>query len=589
MFIRWIKNQEGRLACACGDVRKIGASQIPALSSEMFQLAEIVLEEDTGASCNDNSRRGHPVFVYVNPKPQGNLPTLRPRLLVAVCRFARFLNKDRNIAVTSLKYYLRLLNSRIGCVIPSRVGYCENFMPQKVISILLSGFYFCFSHVAMAESTGVQGTASSNNNYVAIAAAPAAPETWGVSGQFTGLRQSHPAFAAPFTGQNSLTPNSSNATTTDLTLFAGIRISGGGELWINPEINQGFGLSNTLGMAGFPSGEAYKVGANSPYLRLPRLFYRQVINLGGEERIIAQVSNQMGRTQSAGNIILTIGKFSVTDVFDTNTYAHDPRADFFNWSIVDSGAFDYAADAWGFTKGASIEWAQSSWTLRGGLFDLSTVPNTVNLDPKFSQYEWVGELEKRYRLWEHPGKVRLLGFVNQGRMGNYADALQLQRQTGSPTPDTALVRRFSSRPGVAINLEQEVSSDLGAFARASVNDGSKEGYDFTEINKSVSAGLSLRGDRWGRHDDTFGFAAVANGLSGDARNYFAAGGMGILIGDGQLPHYGLEKIMETYYSYSVHAVDHLMLTLNYQYVINPAYNQDRGPVSIFGLRVHKEF
>jgi high affinity Mn2+ porin len=255
---------------------------------------------------------------------------------------------------------------------------------------------------------------------------------------------------------------------------------------------------------------------------------------------------------------------------------------------VESGSFDYAADSWGFSKGVSIEWTQSTWTLRGGLFDLSTIPNSVNLDPKFSQHEWVGELEERYQLWQHPGKLKLLVFDNQGRMGSYADALQLQRQTGAQTPDTSQVRRFSSRAGGAINLEQELSSDLGAFARASMNDGSKEAYDFTEINHSVVAGLSLRGDRWGHHDDTVGFAAVANGLSGDARTYFSAGGIGILIGDSQL-NYGAEKIMETYYSYAVHAIDHLMLSLNYQYVVNPAYNKDRGPVSIFGLRAHKEF
>ena len=476
------------------------------------------------------------------------------------------------------------------------LGHRKTFTTQQALTGLLCGFYCCFFQVAIAEPTEVQGTSSSNGNYVAIevspatqvsTASPVTPETWSMYGQFTGVTQWNPAFTAPYTGQNSLSPKSSNATTTDLTLFAGMRVWGG-ELWANPEIDQGFGLSNTLGVAGFPSGEAYKVGANSPYLRLPRLFYRQVINLGGEEQTIAPAANQLGRTQSVDNVILTIGKFSVTDVFDTNTYAHDPRSDFMNWSIVESGAFDYAADAWGFSKGASIEWTQSRWTLRGGLFDLSTVPNTVNLDPTFSQYEWVGELEERYQLSEHPGIIKLLGFVNQGRFGSYADALQLQRQTGSLMPDTALVRRFSSRPGVALNLEQEVSSDLGAFARASMNDGSKEADDFTEINQSLAAGLSLKADRWGRHDDTIGFAAVANGLSNDARNYFAAGGMGILIGDGHL-NYGSEKIMETYYSYSVPGVDHLMLTLNYQYVVNPAYNRDRGPVNIFGMRVHKEF
>jgi high affinity Mn2+ porin len=490
-----------------------------------------------------------------------------------------------------------MFDSTIVRAMLRQVRHCKTSMTRQILMGLLSGHYCCSPHVAIAAPAEVQGTTSSNNNYVAIAvtpaaqvatAAPAAQEAWNVLGQFTNVTQWHPAFTSPYTGQNSLNPNSNSAETTDLTLFAGMRISVGGELWINPEIDQGFGLSNTLGVAGFPSGEGYKIGANAPYLRLPRLFYRQFINLGGEEQTIASAANQLGRTQSTDNVILTIGKLSVTDVFDTNTYAHDPRSDFFNWSIVESGAFDYAADAWGFTKGASVEWTQSWWTMRGGFFDLSTIPNTTILDPTFSQHEWVGELEERYQLWEHPGKVKLLGFVNQGKMGSYADALQLQRQTGSPTPDTALVRRGSSQSGVAINLEQEVSSDLGAFARASMNNGSKEADDFTEINKSIAAGLSLRGDRWGHHDDTFGFAAVANGLSGDARNYFAAGGMGILIGDGHL-NYGLEKIMETYYSFSVHAVDHLMLTLNYQYVVNPAYNQDRGPVSIFGLRVHKEF
>ena len=451
------------------------------------------------------------------------------------------------------------------------------FKAQQALFVLMTGLYFCFSQVAMAEPLSEQS---------AIPVTTTTHEAWGIYGQFTDVSLYHPAFAAPYTGQNSLSPISSNASTADLTLFAGIRFWRG-ELWANPEIDQGFGFNNTLGMAGFPSGEAYKVGANSPYLRLPRLFYRQVINLGGEEQIIAAAANQLGRTQSANNVILTFGKFSVTDVFDTNVYAHDPRSDFLNWSVIESGAFDYAADSWGYSKGGSIELTQSQWTLRGGLFALSTLPNTVNLDPQFSQYEWVGELEKRFQLAEHPGKIRLLGFINQGRMGSYADAMQLAKQTNT-TPDTALVRRFSSNPGVAINLEQEVSSDLGVFVRASMNSGSKQGYDFTEINQSLAAGFSLRGDRWGRHDDTFGLAVVANGLSSDARTYFAAGGMGILIGDGQL-NYGSERIMETYYSCSVHAVDHLMLSLNYQYVVNPAYNQDRGPVNIFGMRVHKEF
>jgi len=478
-----------------------------------------------------------------------------------------------------------------------QIGRCKTVTLSQVAIGMLFGPYVCFFQTAMAESIDVPGTAYPNRSYAAIevvspaqvsTAAPYTPEKWGVYGQFTGVSQYHPAFTAAYSGQNSLSAQSAGSTTTDLTLFAGMRISEGGELWINPEIDQGFGLSNTLGMAGYPSGEAYKVGANQPYLRLPRLYFRQVINLGGEEQFIAPAANQLGRAQTANNIILTVGKFSVTDVFDANTYAHDPRSDFFNWSIVESGAFDYAADAWGFAKGTSIEWTQYQWTMRGGFFDLSQVPNTTVLDQTFTQHEWIFELEERHQLWEHPGKIKLLSFVNQGRFGSYADSLQFQRQTGSPAPDTSLVRHFGSRSGLAINLEQEVFPDLGTFVRTSMNDGSKEADDFTEINKSVAAGLSLKGDRWLRHNDTVGFAAVVNGLSSDARNYFAAGGLGILIGDGHL-NYGPEKIIETYYSYSMNEVDHLLLSLNYQHVVNPAYNRDRGPVNIFGLRVHKEF
>ena len=282
---------------------------------------------------------------------------------------------------------------------------------------------------------------------------------------------------------------------------------------------------------------------------------------------------------------LTIGKFSVTDIFDTNTYAHDPRGDFLNWSIIDAGAFDYAADAWGFTYGAAVEWAQDAWTLRGGVFQLSKVPNGKIVNVDFGQYMLVTELEKRYQMRGQPGKVKLLAFVNRARMGAYRDAVQLARQTAD-TPDTGLVRQFASRPGISINLEQGLAPDLGMFLRASLNNGTKEAYEFTEINRSLSGGLSLKGGRWGRGDDTFGIAGVINGLSSDARQYFSNGGIGILIGDGGQT-YGPEKILETYYAMRVNP--HVTLAVNHQHVNNPAYNRDRGPVSIFGVRAHAEF
>jgi high affinity Mn2+ porin len=413
----------------------------------------------------------------------------------------------------------------------------------------------------------------------------ATQENWAVHGQLTNVTQWHPSFQSPYSGANSLEANGRSEETTDITLALGLRPWKGGEVWLTPEIDQGFGLSNTLGLAGYSSGEAYKVGANIPYLRLPRAFLRQVFPLGGGEEKVEASANQLAGTRTTDNIVLTLGKFSATDIFDINSYAHDPRSDFLNWSVIDAGAFDYAADAWGFTYGAAAEWTQSWWTLRGGVFQLSKVPNGKVTGVDFSQYMAVAELEARHEWQGHPGKIKLLGFVNRGRMGSYRDAVQSATLTGD-TPDTALVRRRQSRPGIAFNAEQELSPDLGVFLRASANDGSKEAYEFTEINRSLSAGFSLKGDRWGRHGDTVGMAAAINGLSGAARDYFAAGGMGILIGDGRL-NYGTERIVETYYS--LQASRYLSLTLNYQHVDNPAYNRDRGPVSIYGFRVHAEF
>lgn len=410
------------------------------------------------------------------------------------------------------------------------------------------------------------------------------PETWAVHGQLTNVTQSHSRFTSPYSGTNSLIANGRTEETTDITFYAGVRLSHNTEFWINPEIDQGFGLSNTVGMAGFPSGEAYKIGANAPYLRLPRAFIRQVIPLSDTFVKAESAANQLESTNAINNVTLTVGKLSVTDIFDTNLYAHDPRSDYLNWSIIDAAAFDYAADAWGFTYGGAAEWRHNGWTLRGGVFQLSKVPNGKITAVDFRQNMLVGELEQRYEWLGHPGKIKFLGFVNRGRMASYRDAVQLAQKSGD-TPDAALVRRFHSRPGSSVNVEQELSSDLGAFVRASLNDGTKEAYEFTEINKSISAGLSLLGDRWGRHDDVVGLAGVINGLSSEARRYFSAGGIGILIGDGRL-NYGTEKIIETYYSFRISP--YLKIALDYQYAHNPAYNRDRGPLSIYTIRVHTE-
>jgi high affinity Mn2+ porin len=404
--------------------------------------------------------------------------------------------------------------------------------------------------------------------------------------QSTFLWQGYPPFRSPYQGPNSLPGSGEGRETWDATLYAGVRLWQGAELWVNPEIDQGFGLADTLGIAGFPSGEAYKVGFSDPYARLPRTFIRQTIDLGGGAEKVEAGANQFAGSETANRLVLTVGKFAVTDVFDNNKYAHDPRNDFMNWALADTGTFDYAADAWGYTYGGAAEWYQGNWALRGGVFDLSTIPNSTDLDSSFGQFQWIGEIEGRYALWGLPGKLAVTGFLSRGRMGTFADAIALAQITGGPA-DIAAVRQYQSRGGVSLNLEQAITADLGAFVRAGWANGDIEPYEFTDIDRTAAAGLSLNGKQWGRPDDTVGLAGVVNGISKVHQEFLNDGGLGILVGDGALPHPGPEQIIETYYSYALSASTHL--TADYQFVANPGYNEDRGPVNVLSARLHWQF
>lgn len=412
------------------------------------------------------------------------------------------------------------------------------------------------------------------------------PDLVNVHAQSTLLWQGYPSFRSPYQGPNSLPGSGEGRETWDATVYAGVQLWQGAELWVNPEIDQGSGLADTLGIAGFTSGEAYKVGFPYPYARLPRTFVRQTINLGGDTQKVDSGVNQFAGSQTADRLVITVGKFTVTDIFDNNKYAHDPRNDFMNWALIDTATFDYAADAWGYTYGGAVEWYQGDWTLRGGIFDLSAIPNSIDLDPSFGQFQWIGEIERRYNLWGHPGKLAVTGFLSRGRMGSFADAIALAQISGGPA-DIAAVRQYQSRGGVSLNLEQQITADLGAFVRAGLANGDIEPYDFTDVDRTAAAGLSLNGKQWGRPDDTVGLAGVVNGISKVHQEFLNDGGLGILVGDGMLPHPGSEQIIETYYSYALSASTHL--TADYQFVANPGYNEDRGPVNVFSGRVHWQF
>lgn len=409
---------------------------------------------------------------------------------------------------------------------------------------------------------------------------------WNVHGQTTFVQQAYPRIRSPYEGANSLPGGGQGRETWTADAFLGWRLWQGGEFYFNPELAQGFGLNSTLGLAGFPNGEAQKGGTAFPKFRPQRYLIRQTFGLGGEQEEVADGPLQFAGKRDIDRVTLTVGRFAIGDFFDGNSYAKDPRADFMNWAMWSSGAYDFPADLPGFTRGAVVEFNRRDWALRAGAFQVPSAPNSDILNWKTGGA--IVELEERYAIFDQPGKLRLGVFGNQGNTASYRDVLAIT--ASDPSLDindtTANTRRTRSKYGVYANMEQAITKDVGVFARASWNDGKNEILSFTDIDRSVSGGVSIKGASWGRANDTIGIGGAVNGLSSAHRDFLAAGGIGLLIGDGQL-NYREEKILEVYYAYNLNKWS--TLTFDYQFIANPAYNADRGPVSVFSVRAHAEF
>jgi high affinity Mn2+ porin len=424
----------------------------------------------------------------------------------------------------------------------------------------------------------------------ARAAEPSADETaaadWSVHAQLTGIVQSDPGMHSPYQGPRSLSGDEQTREIIDGTLYLGRRLPwSGGELYFNPEFNQGSGLSHTVGIEDYPNGEAGKAGFDTPKPNVARLFLRQTFGLGGAQEAVADDQNALAGMVDVSRLVVTAGKFAANDIFDDNQYAHDSRTQFLSWSLWEATAWDYPADAKGYSDGLAVELNQPGWALRGGWFLMPKIGNERDLDPRFvKRFGSVVELETRHEIAGAPGKLRTLIFLNRAPMGSYDQALALANSLGA-APDITLTRRDRWKIGAALNLEQGLTETLGLFARLSWNDGRTEGWNFTDINRSLSAGVSLTGKSWGRDKDTLGLGAAVNAASKGNRNYLAAGGVDILAGDGRL-NYAPEAALETYYSFDLSPA---ALTLDYQFVANPAFNQDRGPVSILAMRIHLAF
>lgn len=413
-----------------------------------------------------------------------------------------------------------------------------------------------------------------------------APEAWNVHAQSTYTWQDKPSFSAAYTGPNSLLAQGETGYSFSGSLAFGWRAWTGGELYFDPEVVQGKAFSGLHGLGGTVNGELQKTAGTSPTFYRARLFLRQTWNLDGAPLKLDSDMNQLAGTVSGRRLVLTAGNLALNDIFDNNAYAHDARSQFMNGALVDNGAWDFAADARGYTWGAAIEYIDGDWALRYGRFMQPQASNGQPLDTRlFDHYGDQVEIEHGHQWRGQDGKVRLLAFRNRARMGSFEDALRDAQNNGG-VPDLTRVRREHSKIGVGLNLEQGLLEGIGMFARASWNDGGTETYSFTEIERALSLGATVGDQPWQRAGDLLGVALTRNALGQSHRDYLAAGGLGAFIGDGAIDYHP-EQTVESYYQFGLgHGVQ---LTFDYQHIINPAYNHARGPVDVGLIRLHGQY
>ncbi|HEX4385361.1 MAG TPA: carbohydrate porin [Myxococcales bacterium] len=368
------------------------------------------------------------------------------------------------------------------------------------------------------------------------------------------------------------------ATSVVMDLFLAARIPWtSGELYFQPEVAGGRGLSSTLGVAAFPSGEVYRVGNPEPTVVVGRAYYRQVFGFGGGRAKVDGAANQLGGERDRDALTITLGKFGVPDVFDSVPQSSDPHTRFMSWGLFASAAYDYPADTRGYTWGAAADFSRGRWSLRAGIFAEPKVANGIKLEPDPTVARGlVAEVERRFSC----GAVRALAFLNTADMGSYAQATAAQE-------DISLTRaQGRTKAGAAASANCDFGNGLGGFVRGSFNDGKNETWAFTEIDRSLALGAIQSGARWSRPNDEAGIAVVVSGLSGEHRAYLESGQFGFLIGDGALD-YAPEVLGELYYRFGLD--EHVSIGVNYQPIFNPAYNHARGPVNVFTARAHVAF
>ena len=456
--------------------------------------------------------------------------------------------------------------------------------------ILLIGFVFFCGSLARSQDSSAPDTP-------AVAPETTDPQTifphsntarWWISGQINNILQGHPSFFAAYSGTNSLEAHGEIHDSRVLTLYTGLLPTHLTEILFDPEVTQGHGISDALGLAGFTNLDVVRNPdlGGTPYVA--RATFRQIIPLSHatteQERSPLTLFTQL----PARRLELRAGKFALTDFFDVNAVGSDDRLQFLNWTDVNNGAYDYAADTRGYTYAAMIEYDDHAWALRFAEALMPKVANGIDLDWDLHRARGENvELELHPRVFtRRASAVRLLSYVNHGNMGDYREAVALFREGKTPVPIIEDTRQQGTvKYGFGVNLEQQVTGALRAFGRFGWNEGQHESFAYTEVNQTVTFGADYRGDRWRRKHDKVGAAFISNAISKDHQEYLRLGGLGFLLGDGNL-NYGRENILENYYD--AHFWRGIYGAFDLQHINNPGYNRDRGPVWVPGLRLHLE-
>lgn len=411
---------------------------------------------------------------------------------------------------------------------------------------------------------------------------------WWVSGQVNYIYQTNPAFPALYSGPNSFRNNYQKAISGVLTLYAGARFNNSTEILFDVEETNGGGLSDALGIAGFTNLDVVRnpTLGKAPYVA--RVVFHKVFALSEDKVEAERTPFSLFTEVPRRRLELRIGKLSTADYFDVNTLGSDSHSQFMNWTADNNGAYDYPADTRGYTYGAIIEFQDRSWGIRAAELLMPTVANGINVqwNLRLAHAESVeAELRKDF-LRRKPGIIRLLGFSNVANMGVYRVQNERYLAGIDATPDiTAHPAQQTRKYGFGLNFEQFLAQYVKAFGRFGWNNGKTESYAYTEVDQSVEAGVGLYGPLWKRKYDKAGVVFVSNGIAADHQFYLQHGGLGFLLGDGNL-NYGRETIFETYYN--AHVWRGLYGGLDFQHVTNPGYNRDRGPVFVPGLRLHVE-